>query len=291
MKNNKTCRVCDSTDFVLEAAGVKPNLSNIPGIFDFARCRECNHVTIDPVPREEELNKFYERLPLSDRRCTSAKRPIQMWQKLSDPSYERILSLVPKGRVLDVGCGRGDLLQAIATPLRCVEGVDFDTAAVDEARKRGLNVRWEDIDTFVPQAKVYDAVIMRHVLEHIRDPIQVLKNLSVGLVSGGRIIIEVPNLDGLARKIFRHDWNGWDPPFHLNQFTRGSLIQTLRRSGYSFEKLVTLGIVDEYRRSYMRAVKKEGRHDALRLVVLPLALLSGRLGFGGALLAVGINDG
>jgi SAM-dependent methyltransferase len=80
------------------------------------------------------------------------------------------LSLVPKGRLLDVGCGTGVFLEAMpAASYECV-GVDVSEAMVDHARARGLDVTKAPADELPFETGSFDLVTCVAVLHHLIDP-------------------------------------------------------------------------------------------------------------------------
>jgi 2-polyprenyl-3-methyl-5-hydroxy-6-metoxy-1,4-benzoquinol methylase len=111
---------------------------------------------------------------------------------------ERYLDLLKDhAPVLDVGCGKGELIEALVREGVPAMGIDLDAAMVDEARARGLDVRVADLNTFLadqPQ-KSFGSVVSTQVVEHLQveDLVRFL-DLSVSrLRPGGIFIAETPN--------------------------------------------------------------------------------------------------
>jgi SAM-dependent methyltransferase len=146
----------------------------------------------------------------------------------------RHLPAVPGGRLLDVGCGSGVFLaQAAALGWRA-EGIDPDPEAVRSARDAGLNVFQGTLADLDPgeQRGAFDAVTLSHVIEHLHDPADDLRSISVLLRPGGLLWIATPNLESLGLRRFGNDWVNLDPPRHLVLFTRSSLERLLRDTGF-----------------------------------------------------------
>jgi SAM-dependent methyltransferase len=146
----------------------------------------------------------------------------------------RHLPAVPGGRLLDVGCGSGVFLaQAAALGWRA-EGIDPDPEAVSSARDAGLNVFQGTLADLDPgeQRGAFDAVTLSHVIEHLHDPADDLRRISVLLRPGGLLWIATPNPESLGFRRFGRDWRGLEPPRHLVLFTRASLERLLRRTGF-----------------------------------------------------------
>lgn len=98
------------------------------------------------------------------------------------------------GRVLDVGCGVGDLLafQKGAT------GVDINPFNVDFCLQRGLSARLMDVDKLPLSDSTCDTVVLDNVLEHIENPMPILSEIMRVLDVDGRLIVGVPGIKGYA---------------------------------------------------------------------------------------------
>ena len=127
-------------------------------------------------------------LPLSER----------VYSNQGNPS---LLDLLAKGcnRVLDIGCGAGDnaALIKFKHPQCDIYGITH-SAAEAELAQRWMSRCWVfDIEGKLPDDLVqqaFDVLIFSHVLEHLRDPAAVLARFSRLLVSGGQVLIAVPNV-------------------------------------------------------------------------------------------------
>jgi 2-polyprenyl-3-methyl-5-hydroxy-6-metoxy-1,4-benzoquinol methylase len=126
-------------------------------------------------------------------------------------------------RVLDVGCGNGDLMGRLNALGWSATGVDPDPLAVTEARRRGLDAK---VGTVADQNYAdghFDAVVSSHVIEHMDQPRQFLRECSRILKPGGTLIVVTPNGKSLCRRVFGRAWSSLDPPRHLMLHTPESL--------------------------------------------------------------------
>jgi predicted SAM-dependent methyltransferase len=105
--------------------------------------------------------------------------------------------------------------------------------AVAVARSRGLDVRLGSIDELYPAEQQFDMITLSHVIEHVCNPIAVLKKCHRLLKTNGRIWIETPNLASIGHTIFKAHWLGLDPPRHLVLFTPSSLRVILQQVGFT----------------------------------------------------------
>ena len=141
------------------------------------------------------------------------------------------------GRLLEVGCGSGKQLEAMAHAGWKVRGVDFDPEAVAVALSRGLDVALGDVrDLHLPDAS-FDAIVMAHVLEHVFDPVGLLTECARLLKPGGRLVSITPNAGSLGHRIFRRAWRGLEPPRHLVIYTPDGLRLACARAGLAVERV------------------------------------------------------
>ncbi|MDA1282958.1 MAG: class I SAM-dependent methyltransferase [Chloroflexi bacterium] len=97
--------------------------------------------------------------------------------------------------VAEIGAGGGwNLVPFINEGIHC-QGYDFSPQLIEAGRKRGIDML--DLSESVLSGR-YDLIMLRHVLEHVDDPINQLLQLSSHLTADGRLFIEVP---GIVEKI------------------------------------------------------------------------------------------
>jgi glycosyltransferase involved in cell wall biosynthesis len=159
-----------------------------------------------------------------------------------DSSHGRILGWLAgrqPSRVLDLGCSDGALAMELRTHGHTVTGIDVE-------EHRGVRDRVDtfvsaDLEDGVPEAVGgdYDVIIAADVLEHVRDPEQLLEDLHGRLAPGGSIVACVPNFGHwyprlrVATGRFDYDRRGILDRGHLRFFTRASLERLIERTGYA----------------------------------------------------------
>ncbi|MET0153176.1 MAG: class I SAM-dependent methyltransferase [Candidatus Binatia bacterium] len=127
----------------------------------------------------------------------------------------------PVRRVLDYGAGEGHLVRAFRSLGLVADGVEPSVAGRDQARLRyGL-----ELGSALPPAGVelYDLMILQHVLEHVTDPVAVLRDLSRRLDPLGSMLIEVPNASSFEMLRPSRRRVILDLPVHLYHFTPRTL--------------------------------------------------------------------
>ena len=110
---------------------------------------------------------------------------------------------LPPGRALEMGCYTGEMTELIAArydDLTVIEASDELVAAASARLGRRATFVHGRFET-VAIAERFDAVFLVHTLEHLDDPIAVLRRVNTWLVPGGRLFVVVPNADAASRQI------------------------------------------------------------------------------------------
>ncbi|MBC7900078.1 MAG: class I SAM-dependent methyltransferase [Saprospiraceae bacterium] len=149
-----------------------------------------------------------------------------------------------KGRLLDVGVGRGEILIAAKERGWDVEGVEPSESFADYAEKRiGVKIWRQPVEEAeIPEAE-FDVVILAAVLEHLYNPDEIMLKISRILKPGGFLYLDVPNEKGLYfrvgnvyQKMRGRKWcvnlAPTFSPFHVFGFGAKSLIAILRKHGF-----------------------------------------------------------
>lgn len=140
----------------------------------------------------------------------------------------------PPGRLLDVGCSRGNLCRHAVSRGWQVVGCDVDAAAVRHgAAKFGLDLRLGPLETAVPATERFDALTLMHVLEHINDLDAFLQQCRERLVPGGRLLVEVPNIASPMFRLMGSRWLYARPDMHVWHFDPASLARALTNNGFT----------------------------------------------------------
>jgi 2-polyprenyl-3-methyl-5-hydroxy-6-metoxy-1,4-benzoquinol methylase len=144
-------------------------------------------------------------------------------------------------RVLDVGCATGYLAEALVERGCTVSGVEFDVEAAEEARPHLERLVIGDIETMDLLEAFgddrFDVIVFGDVLEHLRNPLPVLRNAKALLADRGSVVASIPNIAHgsvrLALLAGRFDYQvlGLLDSTHVRFFTRSSLEDLFREAG------------------------------------------------------------
>jgi SAM-dependent methyltransferase len=148
-----------------------------------------------------------------------------------------------QARILDVGCGDGfhlRLLKQFGRPGWRVEGVDASDRAVMAARDGGFDVHLGTVESADLEPGSYDLILLIATIEHVEQPLKVLRAAARLLRPGGRAVVVTDNTDTLDFRLFggRH-WGGYHFPRHWNLFDKRSLRRLAQQAGLEVVELAT----------------------------------------------------
>jgi 2-polyprenyl-3-methyl-5-hydroxy-6-metoxy-1,4-benzoquinol methylase len=160
-----------------------------------------------------------------------------------DSSHAKMVELIGSNkRVLDVGCSTGYLARVLNALGNRVSGVEYDAAAAKEAEPDLEKLVVGDLEAVDLVAEFgeggFDVVVFGDVLEHLRDPMPVLREARRLVAPGGSVVISVPNIAhgdvrlALLKGRFRYTKLGLLDETHTRFFTRENLDGFLRDAGF-----------------------------------------------------------
>ena len=237
------CPVCTSTDHTILAADRFDTANH------YLRCRECGcgfserRVMSAAESARIHTTQYYTPDNEGTRQVPAAEAHF----------LSRLRALVPAGRLLDIGCGRGHWLHYIGSHSTCeVEGVELSDAAGQSARNEyGLQIHIGDLESAAYPDATFDVVYLRHVLEHIADPRAMAADIRRILAPGGICAVHVPNdasiTNTLKRRAYRagliSEFGSLFYPLHVTGFTPSSLDRLFMDAGFECRARETISKV------------------------------------------------
>ena len=168
-------------------------------------------------------------------------------------------------RVLDLGAGDGRLAAALARAGHRVTAVE---PFREPPAAPGLTVLRESVDEVDLPESSFDAAVLWHVLEHLREPLAALERVRRWLVPGGRVLVGVPNLASLQAALGEERWFHLDMQRHAVHFTPRGLLVLLRRAGFIQVQHRPVLVDQALAGMWMTLLNRvTGRRDALRAFV------------------------
>jgi SAM-dependent methyltransferase len=144
--------------------------------------------------------------------------------------------LLPSARLLlDFGSGKGQFLAVAKTLGWQGLGIETEAARGEFAREKyGVDVQIAYYQNGLVGKSQVDLISLNHVLEHLPEPISLLRELlDSNLQKGGLLYLEVPRADSWQAQIAGDAWMHWDIPKHLSHWTEPVLTTQLEALGLS----------------------------------------------------------
>jgi len=207
------------------------------GAHRVVRCGRCDLARTDPQPDDAALRAAYEvrRVPAHGATIAVLRRRIA---RAFAARAARGLGRA-RGRALDVGCGDGTVLEALAARGFAATGTELPGHGA--AHRSGASiVETSDLTALRLPAASQRLVVLRHVLEHVRDPAATLREVRRVLEPAGRLVVAVPNLRSWQAEATGAAWVHLDLPRHLFHFTPASLARLVRDAGFAIERATQL---------------------------------------------------
>ena len=229
-KRNIPCPVCSTSTYSVRYADELGNAA-APVDYDFGpetqkvyqvvNCDGCGFVYTNPVPDlgaayADTIDHVY--LESIDQRRKTAANDVRLIKKL-----------VPKGRILDVGCNIGVFLDASAAGGFQAEGVELSDWARSKASVRH-KVYGETLERLDFENQ-YDAITLWGVIEHLQAPHEVMHQAYRALVPGGYVFVYTGDVDSILAKVMGRRWY-WFMGMHLMYFSGKTLMEMLSRIGF-----------------------------------------------------------
>jgi 2-polyprenyl-3-methyl-5-hydroxy-6-metoxy-1,4-benzoquinol methylase len=186
-----------------------------------------------PQPELEMLGKYYESEDYISH--TDSKRSLfeKAYHLVKKRALNQKIKLIEtqqpnKGNLLDMGCGTGDFLQLAQQNGWQVQGIEPNEKARQIAASKGVTFisgTSEAVDQH------YDAITLWHVLEHLPNLQQQIKELKRLLKPNGTLVIAVPNYKSFDAGYYKQFWAAFDVPRHLWHFSKTSIQRLAEQEG------------------------------------------------------------
>ena len=293
------CPLCGGKSDILYA-NQTDTIHKSSGEWNVMVCQDCRLLWVYPKPTREEMQKLYENYQTHGLPSVTGRsffqtlmewlvvrhrvfRPAVVRHMLFSPSksipgltkavglyfsaYLGQAESTHSNQLLDIGTGNGWFLRLMSDLGWEGTGVEPDPRAAEYAKQvAGVNVVQGTLRPELFDGSSFDAVTLRHVVEHISNPTEVLALIWRVLKLRGRLVIICPNTASLGSRFFKQHWRGMEVPRHLFLYNPCNLIQMVMDSG-DFEielmKTISLNAWWFYVSSQPKAHKLSGRLSIL----------------------------
>lgn len=202
--NNNECLICRKPMKIIASNGT----------YNYLKCKGCNWYSTVQITDAKE-NVDYDEYETFDNDFKEYERLVRDAERILNYKFA-ILGKVPES-FLDIGTSEGVFVNAYnnisGTTNGC--GVEVSRPKIDRAKSKGLNVvHFDDMGG----DSIFDFILMRHVIEHIKNPLDYLKFISKWLSPGGVLCVETPHNDCWIQKL---------KGIHINDVSRGKYVREL----------------------------------------------------------------
>src|SRR5262245_19346743 len=192
----------------------------------------------------QSMEEFDDARGTTPKRGAEARRFVQSRRRLN--AIAASLRRAPaRIHLLDVGCSSGAFLRAAVQLGFDAEGVDPAPAAAQAARAAGLRVEKGLLHEVGYAEHSFDAVTLFEVIEHVRDPIDLLRECHRILRPGGLLMVGTSNCGSWTARALGARWEYLDISRHgghISFFNPGSLQLAARRAGFTPLRLTTRNV-------------------------------------------------
>ena len=245
---------------------LKDRLFGVSGSWQIRECSNvsCRHLWLDPSPINEDIHlayaEYFTHQDKSQPRISLLQKIVLAYQAhhyqypvRNIKQFHRFLSFllsqfkffkeymdypfiyfkgIKKGKFLELGAGSGEMLNQFKNLGFDVEGLDLDPKAVKNAKQKDLKIYHGDIFSKKFKENTYDVIFSSHFIEHVPDPIKVIKESLRVLKKDGKFIAITPNTSSFLHRCLKSKWLNLDPPRHLHMFNADQLIKLMHQAGY-----------------------------------------------------------
>ena len=251
------CRICQNTSGNTNYV-VREMMLGTKEEFDYFKCARCGCLQINNIPTDiarHYPDTYYSLQPQENKKTSFLKKFFKK-QRLKyclgeksvtnkiiakiykPPPYLKWfegLNLKINSKILDVGCGSGDLLLGMNKEgFTNLSGVDpFITN--DIRHKNNITIHKGDVSDLHSQ---FDCIMMHHSFEHAEDPLLLLAKVKEALTDKGCILIRIPLCDSYAWRTYREHWVQLDAPRHFFLHTKKSMSVLADTAGLRITNIV-----------------------------------------------------
>jgi len=204
--------------------------------FQIARCPSCKLMAVENVPTD--LRPYYSEGYFTGDVTLDGYIDYDLDKEVTKKTYIDYLDLLGKYiqkqsqiSMFEVGCATGFFIDLARQRGWQTEGIDISEYAVKKAREKGLMATTTTLESY-QSAKKFDVVAMQDLIEHVKDPVDVISRAKNLLAENGLLLFTTPDAGSLWARIWNKKWHAFVPPQHLFYFSAKSLGSILKKNGF-----------------------------------------------------------
>jgi len=238
--------------------------------FELLYDNELDMLITHPQPSLEKLPSYYESVDYISHTDGNKSLFEKMYQFVKGIALKNKLKLInsqsSKGRILDIGAGVGDFLSVAKHDGWETIGIEPSDKAKTIAKNKGVSFV-ENLSEL--ESNSFDVITMWHVLEHVPDLENQIKELKRLIKSNGTVIIAVPNFKSFDASYYGKYWAAYDVPIHLWHFSKTAIKKLFAKENLELVKVLPMKF-DSFYVSLLSEKYKTGKMNFIRAFFIGL---------------------
>lgn len=197
---------------------------------DYFRCVECGLVSTYPYPSESEILEHYTKgfnEGNYHRLRTWSAQYMQVYKEMAEFLRQNMAAAgcsLTGASILDIGCFTGDFIEVVDSEGADAYGIELQSRAVEIASQRfpGRIYQTDVFNSTLPKDQ-FDVISMLGLIEHVTEPVNLLRRVVSILKPGGFLLIQTPNSGSMLASLLKQLWPPYAPIEHIHLFSRRSL--------------------------------------------------------------------
>ncbi len=211
--------------------------------FSIWHCQSCTLRFTQDVPAQHNIGPYYKSdsyISHSDTKkgfINTLYHAVRKRTLLQKKNLVVTQTGIEKGKILDIGCGTGAFLHTMQNAGWQITGLEPDDTARKKAQELYNLQPASPEKLFALEPLSFNAITMWHVLEHVHELHDYIKQLEKLIVPAGKIIIAVPNYTSNDATVYKEYWAAYDVPRHLYHFSPAAMRQLLEQYNLTVKKI------------------------------------------------------
>lgn len=238
--------------------------------FELLYSEDLDMLMTHPQPSLEKLPSYYESVDYISHTDGNKSVFEKMYQFVKGIALKNKLKLInsqsSKGRILDIGAGVGDFLSVAKNDGWETIGIEPSDKAKTIARNKGVSFV-ENLSEL--ESNSFDVITMWHVLEHVPDLENQIKELKRLIKPNGTVIIAVPNFKSFDAAYYGKYWAAYDVPIHLWHFSKTAIQKLFAKENLELVKVLPMKF-DSFYVSLLSEKYKTGKMNFIKAFFIGL---------------------
>jgi 2-polyprenyl-3-methyl-5-hydroxy-6-metoxy-1,4-benzoquinol methylase len=238
--------------------------------FELLHDKDLDMLITHPQPSLDKLPSYYESVNYISHTDGNKSFFEKMYQFVKSIALKNKLNLInsesQRGKILDIGAGVGDFLSVAKKDGWEIIGVEPSEKAKAIAKNKGVTFV-ESINDL--ENNSFDVITMWHVLEHVPDLENQIKELKRLIKPSGTIFIAVPNFNSFDAKYYGSFWAAYDVPIHLWHFSKTAIKKLFAKENLELQKVLPMKF-DSFYVSLLSEKYKTGKMNFITAFLIGL---------------------